>query len=1232
MNDGQLVENYTLPAHWTPELDELDHSLDEPARGVRELEQHVVRITETAAAVGAWAPIFEAWAVLVRRHECVTTGEALTVWASAHRQAVDLGCCRPALDFRAFEADLVLGVWPELRWGEGGSTPGHAPSDCEAAWLGLWQTLWKAAAADLSMRDAEVASTLGDGPLAHLVAFSRLTATVFAPRRGDEALGMPARWRLDLLKQVRAFEAAAAGAPGGEALARPHSGDAAADMAIAAGCCVLFHHARRSLVGNAGHGRAFSAALDDLIAAPLPAAEAPGETWRSGGRRNLERLFRFWAAGDAALKAMLKGLGLHWSVASAALPAPNEPAPQDVVERIALIGGTNVGKTSFLFGSEHLRRDASVVGSQDNRLPIIRHAWMKDPTAAKRVNMQRERWRKGMPSNTERPELVAATGVHSFQAFEIVDMKGEDLLPRGNAVMDYAMRDLFNFRPPAALALMLDTVAPLSSRDLESVKRLLILALKAHEPESNGSVTGPVPPVHLIANKADRFITGLRASLMDVAAKPQEADAELLHALCDKALDLGIIMRRAMAEAQNLGGSILPLLMREALESEVLSESPTLGVAVDHLLENEGALIQALISKGATNVVLNFTCSAAPNGVVGLPFAGIRAFWDEIWGWANERRKQALEVQRSAFVYQPDTNFHTVKALLDCSGLRFDNEQILRLYDDLVVIAEKSAHKLSRKIENDSPPTSAGDFVAWLKEDRNQAITDLGDAVEKAWKAAKEAEDQLNTSVDTIIGHLLTLLGIDPEEAIKELLDRQRHGDVINEAQDWLDQMQATVAGRANARSLPALIASDKLPEPLMQAGLLLKTVKEEQQDAGFRLLKQMVEQQEAAIRATSSMEKALPGGPDSNPRLFHRIHGALLDDCFWKNEPWRKNHWQNNSVALLLAEADLGVKALLVKHARVPDAEGQLDWRHTLAPLLRLLAEYKPKFPQLTMQRFQSDAVKVGVLAQMPTRRRTEKLITALETSLAVRAALTEKPTIAERVRQLIMIEAMLPAVRKLGFDAPSFEALVRHSSAHDRRDAINQNQTNEGALGLLAIQRSVREQLGLWPRSLLRTRRNTAPVMQTIRANIAASRNDLSSRFGSHILPDSNQENIQSLEVAVTRLQVGMLLLQLTAGDARLERTALVAEMRDMCGKITDMHSAVEVAEKAIRTDILVERYRRFLALGLEESALAVASLHDGLDVVDGGIVRAGASLDEIERRYLATMRSYFDERRAS
>ena len=1229
MNDGQMVEIQTRPAYWTPELGELDRSLDAPARGVSTLEQQVVGVAEAAAAAGAWAPVFEAWAVLARRHQDVTSGEAMTVWASARRKAVDLDRCQPALDFRVFEADLVLGVWPELRWGEGESPPGHAPGDCEAAWLGLWRTLWQAAGADLSRVDTDAAKArLDEDQLAPLVAFSRLAATVFAPRRGDEALGMPARWRLGLLKQVRAFEAAAVGAPGGEALARPDHGDAEAGTIIAAGCCALFHHAGRGLGGGAGRGRAFGAALDDLIAEPLPAAEA---AWPDGARRSLERLFRFWAVGDAALRALLEGaLDLDWSDTRTALPAPEAPAPQDVVERIALVGGSYVGKTSFLFGSEHLRKNAGDTGGEDDRLPVIEHAWLENTAATNNIDEQRERWREGEPSQTARPELVAATGVHSFQAFEIVDMKGEDLLAQDNAVMDYAMRDLFTFRPPSALALMLDTVAPLSGRDLVSVERLVTRALEAHAPRSGQTAAGPVPPVHLIANKTDRFIASLRAALSGAAAEPQEEDAALLDALCDGALDLGLLMRRAAHEGANRDGPVLPLLMREALEAEALSASPTLGVAVDRLLEREGALMAALISKGVTNVVLNFTCSAPPGVVPGIALKGILAFWNEIWGWAGERRGQALAVQRRAFVKRPEEDRDEVKSILTRSALHLEHETILDAYNRVVAQAGESAKTLATRLENGPLPTTAEGFAAWLGESGKGGLVGLWDAVESVGKAAHNAESRLKTGVDTIIGHLISLLGIDPEAKFETMLDRQRHGDIVNMERDWLDEMQVMVAGQDDARIPPALIASDKPPEPLVRARELLKNINADQEDPGFRLLRQMVEQQEAAIRPAASFKKMLPGGPDGNPRLFHRIHGALLDDCFLKNEPWRREHLNNNSVALLLGEPLLGMKALLIDRAGTPALEERDTlWRDTLAPLLRLLVDYRPKFPQLAMQRYESDAVKVKVLAKMATRRRAEELIVALEASLDARAALAETPGIAARVRQLTMIEAMLPALRQLGFDAPAFENLVRRGTPDERHDAIA---AEEGAPGLMMAQGSVREQRGLWPGIWIRMIQKKASVIQPICAELAVLRNDLSGRFGNRILPEPNQEDAKSLERAVTCLQVGVLLLQVAAGGERHERAELAAELRNLGGRIANMRAAVEAVEETIRTDILLERYRRFLALDLEEREEAVNRLHDGFRVTDGGIVRADDSLDEVEQRYLTAMRRYFDERGAA
>lgn len=1221
MTDGEPVDRHVQTAPWTTALRELDRRLNEPERGVSVLEQQVAEIAADAVALGTWAPIFEAWTVLVRWHESVTSGEALTIWASNRRETVDYSRLEPALDFRVFEADLVLGVWPELRWGEGGNPPGHAPGEREKAWLDLWEALRRATIADTGDAVAGAGGRASEEKLATFISFSHLAATVFSPRSGNEALGMPAHWRLGLLEQVRAFKAAAVGAPGGETLALPRSGDTRTCRAIASGFCVLFHHASRGFGDKPGQGRSFDAALDDLIAAPLPVTEAPGTVWPNGARRMLERLFRFWAVGDAVLRASLEGaLGLVWSDSREALLPPEAPEPQDVVERIALIGGTNVGKTSFLFGSERLRQIERGADSKTDWLPVIKHAWMEGTNAKQRIERERERWLKGERSKTEVPELLAVTGIHSFQSFEIVDMKGEDLLPQGDAVMEYAMRDLFTFRPPAALAIMLDTVAPLSSNDLVSVKRFVRLARESHRQR--------MPPVHLIANKADSLIVSLRKP-MSGAVEAQKEDATFVDALCKKALDLGVLMRRAGREqGANRDRSILPFLMREALEAEELSASPTLGVVVDHLLESEGALMQALISEGATNVVLNFTCSAPPGRVPGA-LAGIRAFWNEIWGWAANRRHQAIEVQRSAFVDRFEKDLSTVNSLLASSALFIDEEKILKSYDDVVKQADENSKTLSERLETGFLPPAPQGFADWLSESDKGRLPGLANAVKHADKAWHVAELQLTTAVDTMIGSLISLLGIDPDAKIETIQDRQRQGNLVNKGRDWLDERQVIVAGREAARSLPALIASDKLPEPLLQAGKLLEKIEESQQDAGFWLLREMVQQQEDMIQSEAGLERALPGGPDANPRLFHHIHGALLDDCFWKNEPWRTNHRKNRSVILLQEEALLGVKALLIGRAGTPNPNIPPDWRYTLAPMLRLLAEYRPKFPQLTMRRYESDAVKADVLTKMLTRRRVEGLIAALEASLAAHAALHKMPGIAARIRQLTMIEALLPALRKLGFDAPAFEELVRRGTTKERERAVVTMEENEAPPGLTAIAKNLRKQLGLWPHGLLSAVQNQAPVIQPIRAEIDVFRTNLSGRFGSRILPEPNQEDPKSLGRAVTSLQVGVRLLEASAGDARHERAELTAELRNLGSKITKMRMAVDAVKETIRTDILVERYQRFLALKLERSAQAIAKLDDGLGVVDGGIVQVDVSLEEVEQRYLMAMKRYFEER---
>lgn len=1268
MSDGKLAEKPMQLNYWTPELDELARSLDDPDRGVSVLEQKVVAISKAAAEAGHWAPIFEAWAMLVQRHEWVTTGEALTVWASPCRKMVDYGGCRPALDFREFEADLFLGVWPELRWGERDAPPGDAPGQREAAWLELWQTLWQAAA-------AQTTGGVPETELASLIAFSRLAATVFAPRHGDEALGMPARWRLNLLKQVHAFEAAAVGAPGGEALARPDRGDAEAGKAIAAGCCTLFHHADRSLGSTAGQRGDFSGALDDLIATPPPTTEAPGPAWPERARRILERLFRFWAAGDAVVRALLEtALGLDWSDAHVALPAPKAPEPRDVFERIALIGGSNVGKTAFLFGSEHLRR----IAGDDDRFPVIEHAWKKDVAADEFIAKERKRWEKGMPSNTQLHELIATTGIHSFQAFEIVDMNGESLLPPEDAAAEHAMRDVFEYRPPAALVVMLDLDAPLSNRDVESSKRLVTRAQASHcpkppevsrtaeppappvhvignkadkftvslrkvlsktqashcskSPEVSRPAEPPVPPVHLLANKVDKFIVSLREVLLKAAAESQEADAALLDALCEKAFDLGVLMRRAARVRPNPDCKILPFVMREALEAEELSANPTLGSVVDQLLESKGELLEMLMTTGATNVVLNFTCSLAPGGVPGLALNGISSFWNEIWGWAEHRRCQALGVQRHAFVDQPEKDQDTVNKLLSTEKLRFGDKDILEVYDAVVTQARESAKSLSARIETGDLPPGAERFAGWLRRSSDSSLKRLADAVESAENVAEGAKNELTKAVDDTIGNLIMLLGIDPDTSIDKIIKRpEGNRNIFGDQRAWLDEKQCIVADKNPARSRPALIASDKLPEWLVQAAKLIENIQVDQRDDGFCFLQEMVKAQTGAIRPEAELKNARPGGPDTNPRLFHRSYGALLDDCFWRNESWDEVAPTNRSVTLLEQEAmrkdqARTVKALLIgpREEQDPNPNDPSDWQNTLAPMLRLLAECQPKFPQLTVKLHDSDAVKIAVLDQLPTRRRVEGLIAALEASLAVRATLHEPPGIAARVRKLTMIEALLPAFDKLGFDATAFDDLVRHGTPDQRGLAIR---ADEGELGLQTIRTTLGDQVGRWPRGLRSMLQNNAQVIQPIRTKVDDLRIQLIGRFGSHILPERNQVGRKSLDRAVTRLQAGVELLAASAGEARQDQAALSAEMQDLGRKIDRMRGAVNEVRETIREDILVERYRRFLRLNLEESAQTIAELNDGLGLIDGGAVLPAVNLDELEIRHKNAIVTYFN-----
>lgn len=1244
MNDRASLFKQAMPKHWSKELDALEACLNEAGRGVNALEGSFLNVASSAAHIGNWATVFEAWATLARRYEEVTEGEALTIWASPERCQIDFSRCQPPLDFRSFEADLVLGIWPALRWGETGNPPDHSPADCETAWLSLWQTMWQAAAsspaanedmqqetdtepsADTAQIDPEFVSALA--------AYTRLAAAVFAPRRGDEGLGMPARWRLSLLRQVRAFEAAALGAPGSEALARPDSRDPEAGRVIAASCITLFHHSGRGLGSGLGRGRVFREALRDLLTAPLP--EAADDAWGPDAERSLERLFRFWAAGEPALCALFEGwLDFAWGDTRAALPVPNAPRPQNVVERIALVGGPYVGKSSFLFGSEELRGGAANGAGADTRLPIIRHAWLQGRSEAQRIASRRSWWRKGEQSETAIADMIATTGIHDFQAFEIVDLQGESLLPKGDDVMDYAMQDIFRLRPPAALALMIDTSASLSPNDLESVKRLLALAFEAHgtppQAEPMGSNASPVPPVYLIANKADRFLIELREERFGTATKIQRGDGVLLDLLCERALDLGLLLRRAAHSATDGDGrnsSIQSLVMKEALEAKVLSANPTIGIAVDHLLERESALMSALLDHGATDVALNFTCSAAPEVLPEMALAGIRAFWNEIWGWARTRRAAALAVQRDAFVVEPEKDRDLLHTHLARSALALPFDALLQSIDDVSVQAQSGKNALADRLEAVGMPTSPDAVADWLKRSGNEVLHGLGEAVDAVETLAAEADQSLKLAVDQVIHGLVKLLGVEPHAKIESLDDLQLQGSIISEKVSWLEAMQREVAvdvpREERVRRLPKLIAADRMPSALMQAEALLDAlskgeVEGDGENEALDLLRHLVAQRIAAATTAENLERACPGGPEGNPRLFHRINGALLDDCFWKNEPWRSEHKDDAPVNLILSKPESSLSDLLIELAGQPRLDNKTEWSTVLAPLLRLLAEFEPVFPQLAMKRYESDAHKAVVLDRLRGRRRVELLIAALEASLTARALLHSDPSFLARVQRLVTVDVMLPALQSLGFDAQLYEDAVRLGSAAARSNSVSH---------LTSIQQSVDAQLVKWPGLIMSLTGKSKKKVQEVRAEVSDLRNQLKDPFGGRILPTLNNENPKLLRQAMKRLQLGEKLLDFAAGETRHTREALSDALQGLSVGVREMRKAVDRAEKAIHTDILVERYERFLELRLENYEHCTKKLEDGFGVTDGGIFRREAKLDQLHKRYFEAMWSYFDE----
>ncbi|MDP5220374.1 hypothetical protein Q5Y75_24610 [Ruegeria sp. 2205SS24-7] len=1029
---------------------------------------------------------------------------------------------------------------------------------------------------------------------------------------------------------MRAFEAAALGAPGNQALARPESSDPAAGQVIAAGCLALFHHATRRLGSGPGQGRVFGEALRDLLSAPLP--EAENDKWSQDAERSLERLFRFWAAGEPALGALFEGwLGLEWGEGREALPAPQAPMPHDVVERIALVGGSYVGKSSFLFGSELLREKVANDELADIMLPEVRHAWLEGRSEKQKIASRRARWKKGQHSQTEIPDLIATTGVHDFQAFEIIDMKGEDLLPQGDLVMDYALRYIFEFRPPAALAFMLDTTASLATNELESFKRLMSLAIDAHrtspQPNSLGTAEAPVPPVHLIANKADRLLVDLRSERFETPAKIQKSDVELLDLLCEETLDFGLLLRRAAQAASDGLQSpltIKSLIQREALEAKVLSSSPTIGILVDRLIEREWALLSTLIEVTATNVVLNFTCSAAPGVVSGLELPGIHAFWKEIWAWARSRRHAALTVQRDGFLDGPKRDHDVLSRHLERSALSLPVDALIKSIADVSIQAQNGKELLADRLVAVELPASPEALADWLSQSGNGVLKDLSKAANQVRTLAAETDQNLKHTVDQLIHGLVTLLGINPKAKIHTLGDRQIQASIVSKEVDWLDALQLQTANGEHARLLPKIIAEDELLPTLIQARQLLDTLVDVEAESDGRsealdFLRQMLDRRIGAPVPNETLERALPGGPEKNPRLFNRVNGALLDDCFWRNEPWRKDHSEDPIVSFILSKPESNVNDLLIELAGQPAQENKTDWLGILAPLLRLFAEYDPVFPQLAMKCFESDAQKAAVLHRLNGRRRVEQLISALKATLAARADLHQEPSLVERAERLIYVEVILPAIQSLGFDARPFEETVRFGSAAARSD---------NATALTSIQQSLDKQIASWPGELMSLTAKSKKLVQEIRAETSDLRNQLKDDFGDGILPTFNNENPNSLRQALKRLQAGERLLNVAADETVLSREALSEGLQQLAAGIEKMRAAVDSVENTIHSDILVERYERFLEICLEDSEVIASQLSDALGATDGGLLRGHADIKELHRRYLEIMQHYFDE----
>lgn len=154
----------------------------------------------------------------------------------------------------------------------------------------------------------------------------------------------------------------------------------------------------------------------------------------------------------------------------------------------------------------------------------------------------------------------------------------------------------------------------------------------------------------------------------------------------------------------------------------------------------------------------------------------------------------------------------------------------------------------------------------------------------------------------------------------------------------------------------------------------------------------------------------------------------------------------------------------------------------------------------------------------------------------------------------------------------------------------------------------------------------------VQEIRAEVSDLRNQLKDPFGGSIWPTLNNENPKSLRQAVKRLQVGERLLDFASGETGHTREALSDALQGLSVRVGEMRKTVDRAEKAIHTDILVERYERFLELRLENYEPCTKKLEDGFGVTDGGILRREANLDQLHERYLEAMRSYFDERAES